>query len=469
MAAQSFVFLILLFVVAVRGEARRESANKAIIINARLFHYEVVTFFLHHLNAIGLQSEVWLTNYTKLDPMMGSTGPAFLHHYEKNFKYFPDPRYEQNYTKFDGFDNKPFKLLVYINSDENTDINWMCDLGVHDRLMEYADRVLMVVHHAGNANLLAPVCKPPRCALFVLGQHIEDAAIRYLSQRQAHTKVLSAYGIFDLPSLYINEARSLKQHIIQNAAKSKVKTPRHVVIQGSLRFSRRRYKELFQCVDDINKGGAPIKLTLIGGSTDEDKIVVPKSIEPFTTIEADKTFDEFYPIVSSADFVVTFANEGFSYLENRSTSSVTISIVCDVPLAVPHNMLSKYNCLKEQTVHKFIARRTDCASLQAAMKLSDRDIFRMKQEIKYCKDSWRERARAMLKHFAFTPYNGSTAVYEKQCVPGKEIVLDPILEQVRRDREQPPPKVVPLGLTKETAKPVVVSKTATTATTPKIK
>lgn len=447
--SQVRVFILLVLVVIVFGEARRESANKAIIINARLFHYEVVTFFIHHLNAIGLQSEVWLTNYTKLDPMMGSTGPAFLQHYDKNFKYFPDPRYEKNFTQFEDFDDKPFKLLVYINSDENTDINWMCDLGVHDRLMENADRVLMVMHHAGNANLLMPVCKPPRCALFVLGQHIEDAAIRYLSQRQSRTKVLSAYGIFDLPSRYINEARNLKQQVIQNAVKSKSKTPRHVVIQGSLRFSRRRYKELFQCVDDISKSGSPIKLTLIGGSTDEDKIVIPKSIEPFTSIEADKTFDEFYPIVSSADFVVTFVNEGFSYLENRSTSSVTISMVCDVPLAVPHNMLSKYNCLKEQTVHKFIARRTDCAALQAAMKLSDRDIFRMKQEVKYCKDSWRERARAMLKHFAFTPYNESTAVYDKQCFPGKDVVVDPILEQVKRDRVASQPKVLPPSLSKD--------------------
>lgn len=141
-------------------------------------------------------------------------------------------------------------------------------------------------------------------------------------------------------------------------------------------------------------------------------------------------FEDFYPIISSADMIVTFANEGFSYqvlpapcaalanpgIEpptpsiqpplrrtlspkakclgesvptqrrsgsrvrslspacsplpllsvpcadvqqvNRSTSSVTMGMVCDVPLAVPDTLLNKYICMRSAP----LCRCSSCCS-----------------------------------------------------------------------------------------------------------
>lgn len=84
---------------------------------------------------------------------------------------------------------------------------------------------------AGNVIQLSKLCKPPRCALFVLGQHIQDAALRYLSLTQSTSVVLSAYGVFDLSERYEGRVLALRQSM----GKEGVRPPRHVVIQGSLR------------------------------------------------------------------------------------------------------------------------------------------------------------------------------------------------------------------------------------------
>lgn len=69
------------------------------------------------------------------------------------------------------------------------------------------------------------------------------------------------------------------------------------------RYNRRRYKELFSCVENITRdhqhggqvstdpstpGSHALRLTLIGGSSPDDIITIPKAIADYTVKLADK-------------------------------------------------------------------------------------------------------------------------------------------------------------------------------------
>ncbi|RYY88368.1 hypothetical protein EON63_02490 [archaeon] len=119
----------------------------ALIVNGKLFHYEVASFFADHLRVLDYSIQIWLTQNNAKNPMMAKAGYEFLQDYAKDIRFLPD--HSQAMTKAMELPRERIKLLVHINADENTDFRQLCQLNLHDSLMQKAEKVIMVVHYAG--------------------------------------------------------------------------------------------------------------------------------------------------------------------------------------------------------------------------------------------------------------------------------------------------------------------------------
>lgn len=438
----------------------------AVIVNARLFHYEVVTFLADHLNHLGYPMEIWLLEDISKDRVMGTAGLAFLKEYSTKFRFIPNdlahphahkhvphahahtshtthrahlsgrnalstdtaPPAAQGAGKASpaatqdrrlasppaaptitpaipfAMPTVPIKLLVIVNSDENSDIPFLCRLHLYWQLRETAERVLMVVHHGGNVARIAPYCEPPHCSLLVLGEHIRDSMLQQLSHLQyLQVNVLTAYGVFQLSAAHRKRSEAIRRHFLGLSNSTIQKPVRLLVIQGSLRHNRRRYKELFACVNKMLSSGKRLRVALVGQVVRSDPIGIPEELKKHIVVYANREFSEYYPIVASSDGLVTFANEEFAYLGNRSTSSVTISTVCEVPMAIPKSLLMIYPCLREQALHRQVTADNDCEAMENVLRLSDEEYKRMQSEVKYCKKVWAFEGRAMLQEFLEKP------------------------------------------------------------------
>ncbi|RYY88367.1 hypothetical protein EON63_02485 [archaeon] len=322
---------------------------------------------------------------------------------------------------------------------------------------------------AGNAVRVSRLCKSPRCALFVLGEHIQQAAMRYIRMVGLDTEVLSAYGVYKLAAKYNSNTMAYKEQLVRrrgtsSSSKSAIisrknttaktapikttvplldpdrhtKMPRRlatlpatspsssaspyrfIVIQGTFYVQRRRYADLFACVHKlIVQGHTNLRLVLLGKTVSGRKLHIPSNIQNHTIIQSDKAYTEFYSTLLASDILVSFANEGFSYMVNRSTSSVTMGVICEVPLALPLKMLNKYPCIRDQHWHKNITAHDDCSTLTAAVKLSDQQLLVMRQEVKHCKEVWLDEGRRVLEEFVQRPVvssgGNSTERYVRQC------------------------------------------------------
>ena len=195
---------------------------------------------------------------------------------------------------------------------------------------------------------------------------------------------------------------------------------RFVVIQGTFYVQRRRYAELFACVEKLlAQGHADLRLVLLGKSVPGRALSIPRSIQNHTIVQSDKGYEDYYSTLLAADVLVSFAHEGFSYMVNRSTSSVTMGVLCELPLALPAKMLGKYPCIREQPWHRNVtAGGDDCAALEAAVRLSGAQLLAMKHEVRHCKDAWLSHGHAVIEEFAQRPLpsaDNGTERYKRQC------------------------------------------------------
>lgn len=372
----------------------------AVIVNTRLFHYEVVVYFTYHLQRLGYEVQILLGADGSRNPIMAKTGPELINEYTSAIHHLP--------TIFSNGSQLPvpmaFKLLVLINADENSDHLPLCKLNAYDTLLTRAEKVIMMVHLAGNVAHLQHYCMPPRCTAWVLGKHLMYTALNYLTPTtNPSVRVLGGYGVFGFSERY--------RHLIADYKAAHRDDIRHFVIQGSLRHNRRNYRDLFSCVRNLMLANIPIALTLVGNKA-PNSVVLPHPIATVATKHLDKPFEEFFSIVCSQDALVTFANESFQYFTNRSTSSITIGVTCELPLVLPKALLEKHYCLRDKPIHRRVTKATDCETLEEVMALSNDELKEMKKEVAACKNVWLKDSTMMLRGFLQEAVNRSDPIYD---------------------------------------------------------
>lgn len=193
-----------------------------------------------------------------------------------------------------------------------------------------------------------------------------------------------------------------------------------LIVTGNVAPARRNYNQLFQCLlnVDIRKSERPIVLKIIGRcahclrGTVEDFRKGPNSYldldeatlqsfqqllrHDFVNVE---TFDgislsAYYREISHSDFMVSFINmeSGNSYLVDRASSSAEMALVNSVPIVLPPSILRQYSCWKSSPLHRKVSKQNDCASLEAALLLTNEELDEWRAEAVYCKEQYMSQA-----------------------------------------------------------------------------
>ena len=72
------------------------------------------------------------------------------------------------------------------------------------------------------------------------------------------------------------------------------------------------------------------------------------------------------------------------YYYNRATSSVPAALISRVPLVAHTEFLQLYPCLREAKMHQYMARNTECESIEIALSLNNAQYQIAKNEIMNC-------------------------------------------------------------------------------------
>lgn len=390
----SVLFLLLLSVVA----SGLNKTDIAVIVCTGNFHYEVMAFFVHHLQALNMT----VLPYHLDDGPVHRPAAANMNNLIRPIAGHVD------YLKTHNTSNIPatFKVLVYVTMV--WDIPRTCRFGLHDILFNRAERVVMVNHHASTIYQLHAVCTAPKCTVFNIAPHVQETVLGLLAERNiSDCKSRYAYALFD---------HSLPDHIpiaLVKLQKTFTNATRLIAIQGNIELTRRRYDLLFACMADIRNTSMDLRLLNVGHK--KDSFTIPSDVSPYITVLADLPFDQFYSTLRQAEVLVAFTNTEMHYEANRSSSSIPTALVNKMPIVLPKQLLKVYDCLHAAPIHQRIALEDDCSSLKAALALSVEERAEMRAEVDKCRTQWLAEGTQVLREIMEEDVPATAPIRQGHC------------------------------------------------------
>ncbi|RYH23712.1 hypothetical protein EON65_17590 [archaeon] len=385
-----------------------------VIISTRPYHFDVSAFLSFHMQHLGFSTEIWLRSSFIRD----DTDGAYSLFKSLNSSVIRDvgdgdPGKKNPALTFPA----QIKVLMISTADGDSDIVFLCKIGVFERLYAKAESVIFVVHNAQNIPIVAKYCMKPKCTMLVLANHVLRAASYHL-QTSNYSNTASVLAvptrIYNLPVAYF---RVHYPHPVSlSTAMADSHSIRQVAIQGTLIVQRRNYDSFFRCLTEIQQRGRQFKVNILGWrSPRQPELKVPAHLAPFISVHENLKFHDYFPIISQSDLLVTFSNSSYLYYSDRGTSSVPTGLNCGVGLVMPATMLDLYPCLRHQIYHKQISKENDCESLKEAMELSDLELDKLKKEIGRCRKDMMRGAREVLNLIAHRSNSAYSIITFDKC------------------------------------------------------
>lgn len=375
--------------------------KQALIVSSAKFHYEVVAFFAHHFQVLGLDTKVWLNPGSRMQ--FADIQETLLTPYGAELQYL------MGRTALDTPMTIPDKLrvLVYVTMNGHEDMNLLCHLKLHELLYSRADRVIMVNHHATAVGFVARVCRAPKCSIFHLSQHVNEAARDILSRADIlDVQLLAVPAVFEAvaaPQLNASLTAALGLGLgVKDKDKDKVPGQRLIVVQGNFESNRKQYSDIFQCLRKVNQQlqEVRVKLVFIGSNTSSGAFSVPTDLQEQVHVLSDLPFQQYYAVIRRADFLAAFFAPSTRYDLIRSSSTIPAAIMNEVPVILSRNITAVYPCLRMSRIYRSISLADDCSSMKAALQLSPADLRQLQEEVRYCKEQWMFEAQAILRQVA---------------------------------------------------------------------
>lgn len=238
--------------------------------------------------------------------------------------------------------------------------------------------------------------------MVTLAEHVAKFANFELARRLNNSAGIATRWIYAVHPLPPNYVRPKSGKIDQSIArKLYYVSPNitHIVIQGTIRQQRRRYNELFRCLEDIlpthrNR----FQLTMIGRVFPNYMVTVPSSLVGYAHMHPNVPYNNYFQVVSTADILIAFANyDAFGYLTYRSTSSVYTAISLGIPIVLPKELAALYPCLRAQEMYYRLSKPTDCDSLQSTLRITAKEYQQLRLETMQCHDQFVRDSTAELR------------------------------------------------------------------------
>ncbi|MEA2673624.1 MAG: hypothetical protein QOI92_816 [Chloroflexota bacterium] len=288
------------------------------LVEFNAYHEETLPTFVHLLNELGIEPDVYMTRRSmRRDPFGLTHKLRYRLHRAERIDWLRGLRFRM----------RRYELLI-VNSMEppaNT-----------QRLMETRTPVVGTMH---NTALLAaePVYRdffagPHRLPL-VLGRHI---ATWFAQAGQRLPWVLHVYF----------------GRLEQRRTDPRPARPTTFAVSGNVEFTRRNYDGLLDAVAELMAEGAPIKVRIVGRSTNRDGQVLRQRIEQrglssaFELSSHETSHPEFFQLLADCDFVLPLLDHSAehlgAYFETKLASSVPFAIGLGVPLVMHDDLASAY-------------------------------------------------------------------------------------------------------------------------------
>jgi glycosyltransferase involved in cell wall biosynthesis len=285
------------------------------VIEFNGYHEEVLPTFVHLLNALDIQPDVYMVRY-------GRGRRPFSMATELRFRR----RRVEGIERYWGL---PFRLrrhdLLIVNSMEPA---W-----IPERLSRIRTPILGVVH---NTELL-----------------VEDAAYRdFFSSPRRRPLVLwrqiaDRMGRVGLAIGWISHVYFGEPEPIRTAGATTF------AVSGTVEFHRRNYDALLAAAAELVADHLPFRVRIIGRSSDADGRELRRQIdardlaEVFEFSPGDIPHRTFFGLVAGSDFVLPLIDPSVGrlrpYFESKLASSIPFAIGLGVPLVLHHDLAAAYD------------------------------------------------------------------------------------------------------------------------------
>jgi hypothetical protein len=101
----------------------------------------------------------------------------------------------------------------------------------------------------------------------------------------------------------------------------------------------------------------------------------------------------YYTAISRTRFMVAGLKD-HEYLTTRATSSIPAALIAQVPVVMTREYLEIYPCLRDQKIHRKIARNSECESVEVAFWLTPEEYLQAVEESRFCSSQLWEQAKA---------------------------------------------------------------------------
>ena len=285
------------------------------LIEYNRYHEETLPTIVRLLNGLGIEPDVYMVEKSRL------RRPFALTRSELRFR-------GRRAERIDRYLGMPFRLRRY----QLLIVNSMEPIENAERLARVPTPILGVMH---NTELLAtePTYRTffdnPRRRPLVLGRHIAN-----------HMALTGP-----MPSWI--------QHVyFGRPARTHGDGPTTFAVSGNVEFHRRDYQALLGAVAELVAAGTPLRVRIIGRSTNRDGKILRERIEErglgdvFELLPAEITHEEFFDLVASSDFLLPLIDGGNEvlrpYFETKLASSIPFAIGLGVPLVIHRELAEAY-------------------------------------------------------------------------------------------------------------------------------
>jgi len=284
------------------------------LIEYNPYHEETLPTFVRLLNGLGIEPDVYMVKRSRRRrPFARTTGLRYR---------------ARRAERIDRYLGLPFRLRRY----QLLIVNSMEPPANLERLEGVRTPILGVVH---NTELLStdPAYRAffhnPRRRPLVLGRHIASH--------------MAAIGPAPSWVLHVEFGRPEPRHEAG---------PTTFAVSGNVEFHRRDYAGLLDAVAELLAEGTPVRVRIIGRSTNRDGQKLRATLEErglahaFELSPAEIEHDEFFGLVAGSDFLLPLIDRRIDalrpYLESKLASSIPFAVGLGVPLVIDRELADAY-------------------------------------------------------------------------------------------------------------------------------